>query len=88
VRPAAAGLPTAYLRLRALPRRAEVRDFVAAHRLTYVVEMNTDAQMHELVRLHVPEHAMRVRPANKSDGLPLTAAWITEFLTTALAKEN
>ncbi len=85
---AAAGIATDYMRLRALPLRAEVRDFVAAHPVTYVVEMNTDAQMHELVRLHVPEHAMRVRPANKSDGLPLTAAWITEFLTTALAKEN
>ena len=84
----AAGIATDYLRLRALPLRAEVRDFVAAHKVTFVVEMNTDAQMFQLVQLHAPEHATRVRQANKSDGLPLTAAWITDFLTTALAKEN
>jgi 2-oxoglutarate ferredoxin oxidoreductase subunit alpha len=83
-----AGLATDYLRLRALPLRAEVADFVAAHDVTYVIEMNTDAQMHQLVQLHVPEQATRVRQANKSDGLPLTAGWITEFLTSALAKEN
>jgi 2-oxoglutarate/2-oxoacid ferredoxin oxidoreductase subunit alpha len=85
---AEAGLATDYLRLRALPLRAEVRDFVEAHKVTYVIEMNTNAQMLQLVRLHVPERAARVRQANKSDGLPLTAAWITEFLTTALAAKE
>jgi len=84
----AAGTPTAYLRLRALPLRPEVRDFVAAHRVVYVVEMNTDSQMHQLVQLHVPDLAPRVRRANKSDGLPLTADWITDFLTSALEKEK
>ncbi|MCC7359419.1 MAG: 2-oxoacid:acceptor oxidoreductase subunit alpha [Anaerolineales bacterium] len=84
----AAGIATDYMRLRALPLRPEVRDFVAAHKVTFVVEMNTDAQMLKLVQLHAPEYATRLRAANKSDGLPLTATWITDFLKTALAKEN
>ncbi len=88
VRLGAAGLNTDYLRLRALPLGPAVRDFVAAHRVTYVVEMNTDSQMHQLVQLHMPEFAPRVRQANKSDGLPLTAGWITDFLTSALQKDN
>lgn len=82
------GVRVSYLRLRALPLTEEVRQFVRAHRQVYVVEMNTDAQVCQLVRLHVPERAAQVLPANKSDGLPLTARWITEFLSTALEKEQ
>jgi 2-oxoglutarate ferredoxin oxidoreductase subunit alpha len=79
------GLKTSYLRLRALPLADAVRDFVAAHKRVYVVELNTDAQMLQLLRLHMPEHATRLVACNHSDGLPLTARWITEAI---LAKEG
>jgi 2-oxoglutarate ferredoxin oxidoreductase subunit alpha len=74
------GLATSYLRLRALPLAEAVKDFVAAHPRVYVVEMNADAQMCQLLRLHAPEHATRLIPCNHSDGLPLTARWITEAI--------
>jgi 2-oxoglutarate ferredoxin oxidoreductase subunit alpha len=74
------GLKTSYLRLRALPLTDSVKDFVAAHQRLYVVELNTDAQMCQIVRLHVPEHATRLIPCNHSDGLPLTARWITDAI--------
>jgi 2-oxoglutarate/2-oxoacid ferredoxin oxidoreductase subunit alpha len=74
------GVQTSYLRLRALPLADAVRDFVAAHQRLYVVEMNSDAQMCQLLRLHAPEHATRLIPCNHSDGLPLTARWITEAI--------
>jgi 2-oxoglutarate ferredoxin oxidoreductase subunit alpha len=87
-----AGVATSYLRLRALPLSESVREFVTAHPKVYVIEMNTDAQMCQLVRLHVPEHAARVKPLNHNDGLPLTARWITEHVMAAagvpLDKEN
>ncbi len=67
------GVRSSYLRVRALPLANAIRDFVAAHARCYVVELNTDAQMCRMVRLHVPEHAARVLPANWCDGLPLTA---------------
>jgi 2-oxoglutarate/2-oxoacid ferredoxin oxidoreductase subunit alpha len=57
-----------------------VRDFVAAHKRVYVVEMNTDAQMCQLVRLHASDLASRVRPCNLCDGMPLTAEWITHTI--------
>jgi 2-oxoglutarate ferredoxin oxidoreductase subunit alpha len=70
--------------VRALPLTDEVTDFVDAHEQVFVVEMNTDAQLRQLVQLHVPAHDMRVLAANKSDGLPLTARWITEHIQAAL----
>jgi 2-oxoglutarate ferredoxin oxidoreductase subunit alpha len=79
------GIRTSYLRLRALPLADSVTDFIAAHQRVYVVELNTDAQMCQLVRLHMPEHAARVKPCNHSDGLPLTARWITDAIIKAEA---
>ena len=68
------------LRLRALPLNGVVTDFVKAHKKTYVIELNTDAQVCQLVRLHVPEDAMKILPLNDNDGLPLTAKWIVDNL--------
>src|SRR5579859_50655 len=81
---AQAGLKTSYLRLRALPLTESVRSFVAAHKQVFVVEMNSDAQMCQLLRLHVPERALDIRAVNHSDGLPLTARWVTEHVAAAL----
>lgn len=67
------GTPTDYLRLRALPLGQEVTDFIDAHDRVYVVEINTDGQLHSLLRLHRPEQAMRLRSIAHADGLPLTA---------------
>jgi 2-oxoglutarate ferredoxin oxidoreductase subunit alpha len=74
---AAQGIKTSYLRVRALPLAHSVKDFVAAHKRTYVVELNSDAQMLQLVRLDMPELATSVRPCNHNDGMPLTALWIS-----------
>ncbi len=73
---AARGIRTSYLRLRALPMNDDMTMFLAGHCRVYVVEMNSDAQMCQLVRLHSPKDATKVRPANHSDGLPLTADWV------------
>lgn len=79
------GVKTSYLRLRALPLANSVKDFIAAHKRTYVVELNYDAQMLQLLRLHAPELAMHLKACNLCDGLPLSARWITE---TIMAQEN
>jgi 2-oxoglutarate ferredoxin oxidoreductase subunit alpha len=76
----AKGVKTSYLRLRSLPLSETVESFVRAHERVYVVELNTDAQMTQLVRLDTPELAGRVFELNHNDGLPLTARWIVEAL--------
>jgi 2-oxoglutarate ferredoxin oxidoreductase subunit alpha len=71
------GVKTSYLRLRALPMNEDVTLFLASHKRTYVIELNSDAQLCQLVRMHSPKDADKVRKCNHNDGLPLTAHWIT-----------
>jgi 2-oxoglutarate ferredoxin oxidoreductase subunit alpha len=74
---AAQGRATSYLRLRALPLGEDLELFLAAHKRVYVVELNSDAQLAQLVRMHSPKDAAKIRAANHNDGLPLTAHWVT-----------
>jgi 2-oxoglutarate ferredoxin oxidoreductase subunit alpha len=82
---AAAGVPTSYLRVRALPFHASVAEFVRHHPRVYVVEQNRDAQMAAYVRAEVPERAAHIRSVLHYDGLPLDAASVT---TGVLAHEG
>jgi 2-oxoglutarate ferredoxin oxidoreductase subunit alpha len=75
-----AGIKTDALRLRALPLNQVMTDFVKSHKKVYVIELNTDAQVCQLIRLHVPDQATKVLPLNDNDGLPLTAKWIVDNL--------
>jgi 2-oxoglutarate/2-oxoacid ferredoxin oxidoreductase subunit alpha len=74
----AAGLETAYLRVRALPLGDAVADFVAKHAHVYVIEMNQDGQLMQLIQLHQPHQAGKVRSARNCSGMPLSARFITE----------
>ena len=71
------GIKTSYLRVRALPMNDDVSLFLASHKRIYEIELNSDAQLCQLVRLHSPKDAEKVRKCNHNDGLPLTAHWIT-----------
>ncbi|MGH2605775.1 MAG: 2-oxoacid:acceptor oxidoreductase subunit alpha, partial [Anaerolineales bacterium] len=77
---AADGLPTDYLRLRAVPFTEEVEAFIREHERVYVVEMNTDGQMRQLLQLEAPDVAGRIRSIRLNNGLPLTARWIADAL--------
>lgn len=74
----AEGIETSYLRLRALPLEETTRDFVARHDRVYVVELNHDGQLCQILRMELPEYATRFISLAHCDGLPLTARWITE----------
>ena len=75
------GLPVDYLRVRAWPFAGAVRDFVAAHDRTYVVEQNRDGQLAGLLRLELDAPtAGRLRPLARSDGLPLDARTVTDAI--------
>lgn len=71
-------LPTDFLRLRAVPFNEDVAEFVKSHDRVYVIEMNTDGQMRQLLQLEYPEMATKIRSMNWNDGLPLTARWVSE----------
>lgn len=75
------GLPVDYLRVRAWPFAPAVRDFVAAHRRTYVVEQNRDGQLAQLLKLDLDAGlAGRLRPLPGTDGLPLDARTVTSAI--------
>jgi 2-oxoglutarate ferredoxin oxidoreductase subunit alpha len=75
---AANGTPTSFLRLRALPVNDTVKEFVAQHDRVYVVELNRDGQMHNILQTEMPELAAKLHSLAYLDGMPLTARWVVE----------
>lgn len=74
-------ITTSYLRLRAVPFSDEVLEFIRKHERIYVIEMNTDGQMRQLLQLAVPDQATKLISLAHNDGLPLSARWIVEALS-------
>jgi 2-oxoglutarate/2-oxoacid ferredoxin oxidoreductase subunit alpha len=79
------GIPTDFLRLRAIPFNIEVSEFAHHHERIYVVEMNRDGQLCQLLTIEYPELAMRFISIAYTDGLPLTANLVCDSI---LAKEE
>ena len=75
------GVETDYLRIRAFPFTAEVREFVASHDRVYIVEQNRDAQMLSLLKLDLPaEDIVKLRSVRHFNGLPIDARSVTDAL--------
>ncbi len=74
-----------HLRMRSLPTAPEVRDFVHAHERNYVIELNRDGQLHQILRLEIPESSLKLISLSHLDGLPLTAQWVVNQI---IAKEE
>lgn len=76
---AEAGLPTNYLRVRALPFADSLKAFVAKSQRVYVIDQNRDGQMHDLVRLEVaPADVPKLRSIRHYDGMSIDAESIVE----------
>ena len=80
------GIKTDYLRLRSIPFTASVEEFLESHRMTYVVELNRDGQVHQLLSLDVPRHVDKLTSVARVDGLPMTAVWIKSEIMKAEGK--
>jgi len=72
------GVPTNFMRLRALPINDDVREFVSCYECVYVIELNRDGQMHKILQTELPEFATRLISLAHLDGMPLTASWVAE----------
>lgn len=72
------GVATDYLRLRAIPFTDEVEQFIKDHDRVYVVEINRDGQLRQLLTINMPEQATKLRKVALMDGLPLSARWVRE----------
>jgi 2-oxoglutarate ferredoxin oxidoreductase subunit alpha len=65
-----------YMRIKSIPFHQEVIDFLHTHDRIYIVELNRDGQLAQLLTLEAPEESKKFRNVTKVDGLPLTAKWI------------
>jgi 2-oxoglutarate ferredoxin oxidoreductase subunit alpha len=75
------GLEADYLRVRAWPFAASVREFVERHARVYVVEQDRDAQLLSLLRLDLPAaEAAKLRAVAHVTGMPLDARSVVEDL--------
>jgi 2-oxoglutarate ferredoxin oxidoreductase subunit alpha len=72
----AQGIHTDYLRLRALPITPAVEAFIQDHDSVYVIEMNRDGQLFQIIASEVPPCEGVFEPLVKNNGLSLTAAWV------------
>jgi 2-oxoglutarate ferredoxin oxidoreductase subunit alpha len=70
------GLKADVMRVRALPFMEDVKKFVAAHDVVYVVEMNRDGQLAQLLTIEYPQHATAIKSVAYEDGLPAAAGWV------------
>ena len=77
---AADGIATSFMRLRALPINNSVKEFVAQHDRVYVVELNRDGQVHNILQTEMPELATKLVSLAHLDGMPLTARWVVEAI--------
>ena len=71
-------LPTDFMRVRALPLTDTVAEFVEKFEEIFVVEMNRDGQLCQVLSVQYPQYASRFKPVAFGDGLPASAKWVRE----------
>lgn len=74
------GLPTDFMRVRALPLSKAVGEFIQAHERNYVLELNQDGQLHQIMLIEYCDMTDRLISLAYIDGLPMTADWIIKSI--------
>jgi 2-oxoglutarate ferredoxin oxidoreductase subunit alpha len=79
------GIHTDFMRVRSLPFSTAVREFIESHERNYVIELNRDGQLHQILVIDYCDLTDRLISLAYIDGLPMTANWIIESIS---AKEQ
>ena len=72
------GIKADFMRIRALPFTQDVSDFVARYDQIFVVEMNRDGQMNQILTMEYPQRAPYFKSVAYGDGMPASARWVRE----------
>jgi 2-oxoglutarate ferredoxin oxidoreductase subunit alpha len=75
-----AGLKSDSMRIRGIPFTDEVREFIESHEQNFVVEMNRDGQMYQILLVEYPHLANKLTSVAFNDGLPATARWVKDSI--------
>jgi 2-oxoglutarate ferredoxin oxidoreductase subunit alpha len=84
----ASGIQTDFMRIRALPLAQEVREFIESHDRNYVIELNRDGQLHQIMAIDYCDLTDRLISLAYIDGLPITAKYITESVSSKEEEQN
>jgi 2-oxoglutarate ferredoxin oxidoreductase subunit alpha len=82
------GLKINSLRLRAFPFQDEVVEFINKHQRIFVIEQNRDGQLRTMLMTENAISPRKLHSILNFDGLPITAAFITEKIQVLLADEH
>ena len=82
------GIHTDYMRVRSLPSSPTVREFIASHARNYVLELNRDGQLCEILSLEVSEYSQKLISLSEIGGMPMTADWAIESIINQERKEG
>jgi 2-oxoglutarate ferredoxin oxidoreductase subunit alpha len=72
------GIKADFLRVRALPFNDDVTEFVNKYDQVFVVEMNRDGQMNQILTIEYPQLAPKFKSVAYGDGMPASAKWVRE----------
>ena len=72
------GIKSDFLRIRALPFTKEVDKFLAKYDQIFIVEMNRDGQMDQILKTEYAQFAPKFKSVAFGDGMPASAKWVRE----------
>jgi len=81
-----AGVKLDSMRIRGIPFAEEVGKFIESHEQNFVVEMNRDGQMYQLLLVEYPQLANKMTSVAFNDGLPATTKWVKDSILVKEAK--
>ncbi|AHG89027.1 2-oxoacid:acceptor oxidoreductase, alpha subunit [Gemmatirosa kalamazoonensis] len=84
----ALGVAVDYLRVRAFPFAASVREFLESHPRLFVVEQNRDAQLRSLLAIETGVARDRMTAVLDYGGLPLTARVVVDAVLSGLGTRD
>jgi len=79
-------IKTDFMRVRALPFTKEVDAFLAKYDQIFVVEMNRDGQIHQIMLTEYPQYAVNLKSVAYGDGMPASARWVREGILAKYVK--
>jgi len=77
-----------FLRVRAIPFTEEVESFIEKYDQVFVVEMNRDGQMYQILLTEFPQYATKLKSVAHHDGLPASATWVRQGILARFEKTS
>jgi len=77
-----AGIKSDSMRIRGIPFTDDVFKFIESHEQNFIVEMNRDGQIYQILLVEYPHLAEKLTSVAFNDGLPATAKWVKDSVLT------